>query len=675
MNIQDIRVGMWLVFGQDTLRMTKGKAYEVLAVEYEHRGEQGIVRVVDDTGLRRGFYARRFERIAIDVPQAAPAPEQHKFQIGAWVHHKDSLRRNYQVQHILPNGFMYLQEVKGVNGGFISTLHRKANRGYNPENFIAMNAPAAAPIPFADMAAERAPEAPQQAAEAAPIPAYVPKIGDRVRLINGLGLPRNPNAGWVGQFDRRVGLDFVVSDVVVDKRYVHFEKDNGAWAYSFDWLQLVGEAAPARPFNVGDLVVQKEFEHLPPFKVLALLDNGRISISRNEHVNEPMGDWKEDMFVLARRGNGQAVPAKEAIIQLKVGDFVKVVKKHATAKCAWIADMDATIGKVFKIERLNAWLGNAYELSNGFSYLAESLELAKEEDIKVAKKKATQPSLRDLIAQSRKKDIEDVGGVSSYVVFVKDKKTGEIKLNKHLQGVCHARLSLYYPRGGEGVEAVAVIDYQQAHEKQALAAGKQYKASYRKFVDYIVNRSPWSVAFQGKTVKNVLENGVLMNVEAPSGAVAGACQALRYLSEFNAQNAVWKLMMDNGIQEDAAFLTTYAFIAEADGYTKHPMGGGHQPINGEIAAGSLISFFANGYSEKFLKSTPYREQTSYRVHEHVAAVKDVLKMPESYYDFVLNSTEWTDVKENWAVVKKATEEQVLAFAKRLEQLINKARAA
>jgi hypothetical protein len=221
-----------------------------------------------------------------------------------------------------------------------------------------------------------------------------------------------------------------------------------------------------------------------------------------------------------------------------------------------------------------------------------------------------------------------------------------------------------------------VIDYQQAHEKQALAAGKGYKTSYRKFVDYIVNRSPWAVAFQGKTVKNVLENGVLMNVEAPSGAVAGACQALRYLSEFKAQNAVWKLMMDNGIQEDAAFLTTYAFIAEADGnYTKHPMGGGHQPINGEIAAGSLISFFANGYSEKFLKSTPYREQTSYRVHEHVEAVKDVLKMPEPYDTFVLKATEWTEVKDGWVVVKKATEEQVLTFARHLEQLINKARAA
>jgi hypothetical protein len=135
-------------------------------------------------------------------------------------------------------------------------------------------------------------------------------------------------------------------------------------------------------------------------------------------------------------------------------------------------------------------------------------------------------------------------------------------------------------------------------------------------------------------------------------------------------------MMDNGIQEDAAFLTTYAFIAEKDGnYTKHPMGGGHQPINGEITAGSLISFFANGYDEKFLKSEPYRTKTSYRVHEHVEAVKDVLKMPETYNDFVLNATEWTDVKDGWAVVKKATEEQVLAFAKRLEQLINKARAA
>jgi hypothetical protein len=656
-NIKDIRVGMWLVFGQeDKRRMTKGKVYEVLDIEDGHLGEIGIVEVLDDTGVKRGFFARRFERIA-DMPQVG-APVR-KFQIGDVV--ANNFGNEYHVIGINADGFLHLQRDGMIFRGNGIGVDKEAH-GYDPERFNLVRAVANAPA--------AAPEAPQQAAVGEAIPKYVPKVGDRVRLINGRGLPRNPNAGWVQQFDRRVGLDFVVSEVVVDKQYVHFENDNGAWAYSFDWLQLEREAAPARPFAVGDIVTQGAYE----FKVLRLLDNGHIEISEAYNHERPLGQWRECLFKLVRRGNG--AEAKAAIIQLKIGDFVKVVKKHATAKCSWVADMDATIGKIFKIERLNAWLGNAFELSNGFSYLAESLELAKEEDIKVAKKKAAQPSLRDLIAQSRKEDIKGVGGVSSYVVFLKDKKTGEITLNKHLKDVCHARLALYYPRGAEGVEAVAVIDYQQAHEKQALAAGKQYKATYRKFVDYIVNRSPWAVAFQGKTVKNVLENGVLMNVEAPSGAVAGACQALRYLSEFNAQNALWKLMMDNGIQEDAAFLTTYAFIAEKDGnYTKHPMGGGHQPINGEITAGSLISFFANGYEEKFLKSTPYREQTSYRVHEHVEAVKDVLKMPETYNDFVLNATEWTDVKDGWAVVKKATEEQVLTFAKRLEQLINKAREA
>jgi hypothetical protein len=669
-NIRDIRVGMWLVFGQDKLRMTKGKAYEVLAVENDHRGAEGIVRVIDDTDVNRGFFARRFERIAIDVPQAAPAPEHHKFQIGAWVHHKDNLRRNYQVQHILPNGFMYLQEVKGVNGGFISTLHRKANQGYNPENFIAMNAPAAAPIAFADMAAERAPEAPQQAAEAAPIPKYVPKVGDRVRLAFK---PDNLNAapGWVDRvmdklLDEQVVL--TIKRIIPGNGWVKVEEDEDDFSYHPAWLEPV---ANARPFAVGDLIKQVGERFPDVFKVLELLDNHRICISTARDHNKVLGTWDEYLFELVRRGNGEAVAAKPAIIAPKIGEYVKVAKKVAGGKAKWLPEMDATIGKTYKVERFDDW-AKTYQLSNGYSYLAECLEIGKKEDVE---KKKKGPALRDLIAQSRKEDIKNVRGVSSYVVFLKNKKTGEITLNKHLSDVCHARLAVYYGGRDDVKEAVAVIDYQQAHEKQALAAGKGYKTSYRKFVDYIVNRSPWAVAFQGKTVKNVLENGVLMNVEAPSGAVAGACQALRYLSEFNAQNAVWKLMMDNGIQEDAAFLTTYAFIAEADGYTKHPMGGGHQPINGEISAGSLISFFANGYDEKFLKSTPYREQTSYRVHEHVEKVKDVLKMPEPYDTFVLKATEWTDVKANWAVVKKATEEQVIAFARNLEQLINKARAA
>jgi hypothetical protein len=652
-NINDIRVGMKLVFGQDDRRsMTKGKVYEVVKIEYENAGENGIVHVVDDRGVKLGFYAKRFERIAVDFP-AAP----HKFGLGEWVHHKDNPKRNFQVHQILQNGFMYLAEVRGIKGGFINTIHRKADKGYNPVEFRAMDAPAAAP------------EAPQQAAEAAPIPAYVPKIGDRVRLLDGNNI-KGP-AGWVdNRMAPMIGEEWEVAQVDLGRQVVYLENDPHRFIYNFKWLE---PAVPARPFAVGDMVEEKKFPNRKPFKVLALLDDNRIDISFSDLLDVRMGTWKEDLFQLVARGN-----APKAIINFKVGELAKVVKKASAKNAKWIDDMDDTIGDILKVVRYDDW-AKAYELANGFLYSVECLEAPKEGEVPVKKKKAVAkkkfPNLKALIAKSRKEDIKGVGGVSSYVVFTKNKKTGEITPNKNLRDVCHARLALYY--GREDIpEAVAVIDYQQQHEQQALAAGKQYKTSYRKFVDYIVNRSPWAVAFQGKTAKNVLENGVLMNVEAPSGAVAGACMALRYLSEFNAQNAVWKLMMDNGIQEDAAFLTTYAFIDEKDGtFTPHPMGGGHQAISGMIPAGSLISFFANGYDEAFLKSEPYRTKTSYRVHEHIENVKDVLRLPNSYISFVQANTEWTEVKEGWAVVKKATQEQVIAFAKRLEQLINKAREA
>jgi hypothetical protein len=502
MNIRDIQVGMRLIFGQEKLRMTKGKAYEVVAIKDERQGEFGIAEVRDDIGVKRGFYARRFERIA---EEAAPALNLRVGDIVYWA----------------------------------------ANRG----------------------------------------------------------------------------ADYEVLDV-------RFQNDRNEVN-----VKVVGEG------------------------------------------NFALGWWNEKDFNLVRRANAEP----QAIIKLEVGNHVKVVKKQEGGKAnlRWDAAMDATIGKVYKIEAYFE-RANSYQLSNGWSYLTESLELAKEEDIKVAKKAVKKfPDLRSLIAHSRKEDIKDVGGVSSYVVFVKNMDTGEITLNKHLRDVCHARLSVYYPDRKVNKEAVAVIDYQQEHYKQVeVRAGKEFIPSYKKFVDYIVNRSPWAVAFQGKTVKNVLENGVLMNVEAPSGAVAGACQALRYLSEFAYKNEIWKLLMDNGIQEDAAFLTTYALNKEENGtFTKNPMGGGHQPINGAISAGSLISFFANGYNEAFLKSEPYRTCTSYVVHRHVEEVKDVLHLPNAYNTYVSANVEWTKKKEGWAEVKFATEEQVLAFARHLEQQIIKAKEA
>jgi hypothetical protein len=669
MNINDIRVGMKLVFGEEKLRMTKGKVYEVIRIERQYAGPDGLVYVHDDRGNQRNFYARRFERIAEDVPAVPPAP--HKFQVGDVVAGNDG--RQWDIINVLENGKVF---VRGPLPGGLEFKNAR-NEGYDPDKFnlVRKAIPEAAPIPFADMAAERAPEAPQQAAVGVAVPAYVPKVGDRVRLLDGANLPFNE---WWIEADMRemVGKEFVISHAEANNTRFRLQNDNNEYAYLLAWLEPA-VAVPARPFAVGDIVNQKG-NRMTTYKVLELIGENRIRISRADDHDVALGHWPEDMFELVRRANGGLAEAiiKAVQAKLEVGNHVKVVKK-TDGKPIWVDQMNDTIGKVYKIERYDDW-AKAYQLTNGFMYKAEALELAKEEDIKMAKKAVKKfPDLRSLIAQSRKEDIKNVKGVSSYVVFVKNMDTGEITLNKHLRDVCHARLSVYYPDRKVNKEAVAVIDYQQEHYKQVEErAGKEFIPSYKKFVDYIVNRSPWAVAFQGKTVKNVLENGVLMNVEAPSGAVAGACQALRYLSEFAYQNAIWKLLMDNGIQEDAAFLTTYALIKEENGtFTKNQMGGGHQPINGAIAAGSLISFFANGYNEAFLKSEPYRTRTSYVVHKHVEDVKDVLRIPMDYNRYVSANVEWTKQKEGWAEVMFATEEQVLAFARHLEQQINKAREA
>lgn len=647
MNIRDIRVGMWLVFGQEGKRdMTKDKAYQVLGTADEDHEAEGIVYVNDDKGKRRGLYARRFDREA----QVPAVPAAHKFKVGDVVVGNDG--RQWDIIRVLDNGNVFVRGPLPRGAEFKNF----GNVGYEPDKFNLVDAPAAAP------------EAPQQAAVGAAVPAYVPKIGDRVRLLDGVGMP-NAHMWWIERNMREmVGQEFEIANVHVNPDRVRFLNDENDYCYPVEWIDPVA----VRPFAVGDLVVQKGFEDREPYMVLALLDDGKIRISEKRNNDRPLGTWGEDMFVLHKRGDGKAVPAKPAIIKLEVGNVVKVVKKTTGPRAKWIEEMDATIDRFYKIERHDEW-ANAFQLTNGYLYLRESLELAKEEDLAKQKKQKT-PDLRSLIAQSRKEDIKNVGNVSSYIVFVRNKKTGEITLNKNLRDVCHARLAIHYGRHDDK-EAVAVIDYQQEHLKQVIdRAGKEFVPTYKKFVDYIVNHSPWRVAFQGKAVKSILDNGVLMNVEAPSGAVAGACQALRFLSEFAGQNATWKLMMDNGIQADAAFLVTYAFTEEGGRYTQNAMGGGHQPINGSIAAGNLISFFANGYDEKFLKSSPYREQTSYRVHEHIEAVKDKLNIRGSYIAFVTKNIEWTEEKKGWADVQFTTEEQVLAFARKIEQLIIKARA-
>ena len=301
-------------------------------------------------------------------------------------------------------------------------------------------------------------------------------------------------------------------------------------------------------------------------------------------------------------------------------------------------------------------------------------------------KKEPKMNLKAMIAKARKEyrpkvKGENYGeGVASYVVFpVVD---GEIKEVENINDVCHARLecSRWYDEQGTGhdvQEIAAVLDF--CHDYEHVLPEKDW-AACKKYINYIIQSSPWSIAFHKKGLKNVLANGILYDVSRPAGVVAGAAIALRQGKEHRHILPVFN-KLHRKFGGAVAFLAGYAIGVKENGeYMFNPIDGGHTPLSGQIKADVMFKFFANGFPAESLEKEPYSKNTQYRVFEAVGddvywgGGRGARKEGQEFQ-------EW--VKENCPVVRKGngfnaktfiTEEGLLQFADKLKAAIDGAKA-
>ncbi|KWH03714.1 hypothetical protein WT58_24070 [Burkholderia territorii] len=364
-----------------------------------------------------------------------------------------------------------------------------------------------------------------------------------------------------------------------------------------------------------------------------------------------------------------------APIRFEKGDWVKVTKQHVDGKLKYLVEVDATIGQVFKVKAFDERT-NTYLLDNGYSYLVQSLTKATDEEVKA--KKAKKPSLSAVIAKARKELIPQViPSCCNFVVFTQN-NDGTIETHDETAAPCHAALDKSYLAGhkrvGVDYRVVGVLDLLHDYTKQI---DKKYHGAYKKYVDWMVNHSPWSIAYQRKSVKNILDNGVLLDVTKPAVVVGGACISLRFMKEFCQYLPLYERLLKAGIERDAAYLTAYSFDAVArkkNEFTIGTMYGGHQVLCATMRAGGVLSLMANGFDEKTLEIKSYAVAPTYRgIQENISNTKDVLGIKDSWSQYVLKTVPFKVEKAGWAEVRKCTWDDVLAFGKHVQEQIHKAR--
>ncbi|AFE86236.1 hypothetical protein [Salinivibrio phage CW02] len=166
--------------------------------------------------------------------------------------------------------------------------------------------------------------------------------------------------------------------------------------------------------------------------------------------------------------------------------------------------------------------------------------------------KTLEPFRKDLVAEGVSRR-----GATAFFSSVKLNEKGSSEYVRHLDtGACHAGL-----RECEGADYI-LTDVRKGSErhwelqKQLIDAG--HFNVLLKFMDYLANRSPYSVAVETKDAQDIWDSGWVISTEHPSNLISSLCTATRHVWEYPARCYAFAKMVEKGVDEDIAFVACLA---------------------------------------------------------------------------------------------------------------------
>lgn len=206
-------------------------------------------------------------------------------------------------------------------------------------------------------------------------------------------------------------------------------------------------------------------------------------------------------------------------------------------------------------------------------------------------------------------------------------------------GPCHAALGASH--------ITACILHVHNHLEGIVKENKEFKREnsfldYCVWLDYILNRSPWSIAFVTKSVLDALYDGIEMNVNVQHDVFVHSAIATRIASEYPQTSRVFCEALENGASEPQAALLS-CFISSEGKYWDN--GGGHHIISSANQLKDAIEFFKTGFDEKNLNrkklACDFRD-SGYQVTKNIGSVA---KPKGRIYDFMRDLL--TTIGEGW----------------------------
>ena len=181
------------------------------------------------------------------------------------------------------------------------------------------------------------------------------------------------------------------------------------------------------------------------------------------------------------------------------------------------------------------------------------------------------------------------------------------KIRHQAPYACHARLRWMgrYDDVDLGDRIVNIALNINAHHKKM---DDKTRKQHERFIQYMLNDSPWAFCFVTKDVKEALEVGILMDVNQNVSHIVGAAMSLRLATEWSAVLTPFCDVLNKGYSGNVAFLCS-----------GHLMGGkvttwpGHASLTSTLGTKAVTKFFKEGYAKKLRPIAQDKTQTSYQV--------------------------------------------------------------
>lgn len=170
--------------------------------------------------------------------------------------------------------------------------------------------------------------------------------------------------------------------------------------------------------------------------------------------------------------------------------------------------------------------------------------------------------------------------------FVFIQNNGEIK--KYLHEACYASLYYYKEWNKRSKYLIDFVNHDRYKGYQDILLGFEHW-----YIDWILNRSPWSSVFRTRSAKVAIDKGIICRVDKPSNLIIGGLMAIRYIYENPKIVRLFGELVAGGVDENVAMIVAQYSTCNTGKKTFSMSGyglGGHSSFEHSFSYTTMYNF-------------------------------------------------------------------------------------